>query len=124
MSEKVYSVESIRFSLNKAKPPQLIVQAIGTVPTSGWSNGRLEPVLHVEKPADGIQEFKFVATPPQSIVLQVLTPIEGIGGIPLQDWTIGIRVLALSNSREIAISDKNCFVEHYIAKDRDENVIV
>lgn len=103
MSE-VYSVQDVYFHINKSNPPQLIVHAIGMASTSGWSNGNLSPRQYVTPPADGIQDFDFVATPPTGIVLQVLSPIAGDGEIQLEDWMKGVRVHSKSNDMTVSLT--------------------
>lgn len=56
---------------------RIVIVAVGTVPTGGWSNPKLDPWLYVTPPPDGIYDFDFVATPPASgmIVTQVITKV-------------------------------------------------
>lgn len=109
--EEVYSVESVCFHINKSNPAQLIVQAVGTVNSSGWSGGTLEPATYIEPPQDGIQDFTFFAAPPSGIVLWIMSPITGDGGIELFDWVKGIRVTASGKSVVTMLDDTSCSVE-------------
>lgn len=102
---KVFSVESANFHINKTNPPQLVVTAAGHVNSSGWSFGRLIPWIYVDRPADGIQDFDFVATAPTGIVLTVISPISGDGSIELQDWMTGIRVHSSTSRIEVLFED-------------------
>lgn len=111
MEAKVYSAESACFHINKSNPPQLVVSASGQVNSSGWSNGRLIPWVYVDQPADGIQDFDFVATAPSGFVLWVISPIGGEGTIEMQDWMKGIRIHSSSNKIEVMLDDSSCAVE-------------
>ena len=72
---RVMSVTSVALQLRKSQPPQLVISVTGKVPTSGWKNGELLAWRYAVAPADGIQDFEFVATPPEGIVLTVVSPI-------------------------------------------------
>lgn len=106
MHAKVMSVESACFHINKRNPPQLAVRAIGQVNTSGWKGGELAPWIYVVQPADGIQDFEFIAIPPTGIVLEVITPIEGMVCGQMQDWMKGVRIHAATNHIEVLFGDK------------------
>jgi len=66
----IYSVEEVTLAFERSLPPNLIVTAVGTVSTGGWSNFRLSKIEHVTPPEDGIQEFSFDGTPPSGIATQ------------------------------------------------------
>lgn len=114
MEAKIYSVQTGCFHINKSNPPQLVVNAAGQVNSSGWSNGKLLPWVYVVPPADGIQDFDFVATAPSGIVLWVISPIGGEGTIELENWMKGVRIHTSSNSIEVMLDDKSCVVESRI----------
>jgi tetratricopeptide (TPR) repeat protein len=122
MSKSLVSrVDNVAILLTMRQPPHLIVTARGTVPTEGWRNAELLPYVYIEPPADGIQDFCFVAEPPTEFVAQVLTPIEatytidplsargvgislqGVGTSPL--WVRGVRVHASSNAKEAFVDE-------------------
>lgn len=90
------------FRLNFPPIPSLggriLVFAMGEVPTSGWSRPRLAQRFYVTPPADGIQEFDFLAEPPSGIVAQVVLPIAAQGIFSCPDWMTGIRVIGAQNS--------------------------
>ena len=109
--EEVYSVESVCFHINKINPPQLMVQAMGTVNSSGWSGGVLEPVQYIEQPQDGIQDFTFLAVRPSGTVLWVMTQIAGVGGIEQFDWVKGVRITASGKSVVAMLDDATCSVD-------------
>jgi hypothetical protein len=43
----------------------VIINATGTTNSNGWKNPRLEPVVYVQPPPDGIWDFSFVADEPE-----------------------------------------------------------
>lgn len=87
----------------KSNPPSLHVSADGYVTTSGWTCGMLMPREYVTPPADGIQEFDFVATPPDGIVLQVISKISASGVLPeMPAWVRGVRVVTATNKIDFA----------------------
>ncbi|EOU3287236.1 hypothetical protein ACNVJQ_005132 [Vibrio harveyi] len=111
MEAKIYSVSSACFHLNKSNPPQLIISAAGQVNSSGWNNGRLVPWIYVAPPSDGIQDFDFIATSPEGVVLWMLMPISGQGTIELPGWATGVRIHSSSNKVEVNLDDANCAVD-------------
>jgi hypothetical protein len=107
---KIYAVDEIETTLLKSNQPSLLIVCHGRVTSSGWSDPALSQYVYVSPPADGIQEFDFIAgrPPAGSIVLEVLTPVraeatlESIDlanywgpGLPLR----GVRVFAVSNAK-------------------------
>jgi len=111
VTEEVYSVDTVCFSINKCNPPQIIVQATGMANSSGWSGGTLEAAQYIEPPQDGIQDFTFFAEPPSGIVLWVMTPIAGVGGIEQFGWVKGVRVTASGKSIVSMLDDASCSVD-------------
>lgn len=57
----VKSVDARWLAMNKVS---IEINATGTVPTKGWENPQLIPVVYVVEPSDGIWEFSFVADGP------------------------------------------------------------
>lgn len=110
MSQSVSLVKSVCFSIDKSNPPQLAVNAIGTVNSSGWKNGVLVPVVYVVQPLDGIQDFHFVADAPAGIVLWVMSPISGDGKIELESWMKGVRIHSATNSLVVLLNEPACAV--------------
>ena len=101
MSRLVMRAVAIKdVALQKKNPPTLYVLAQGEVSSTGWNRARLEPRVYVTPPADGVQEFDFVAEPPDGIRLPVITPVLGEGCCPAADWLQGVRVYAETNTLE------------------------
>lgn len=97
--ELIMAVKSVTIGLLKRQPPIPFVAADGCVPTSGWTGGALAAHVYVNPPADGIQDFDFIATPPTGIVLPVVSPIAAppvlLENMPA--WLRGVRVHARDN---------------------------
>ena len=80
-------------------PHTVQVCARGTVPTGGWTNAQLRPVIYIQAPPNGIYDFDFVATPPTGIVPQVITPIKAMRmWTPAPAGLHGVRVKSAGNS--------------------------
>ena len=109
MSKHVIKVANVDLSLLKSNPPTLVISSGGFVSTSGWTNGRLEPRFYIDFPADGIQDFDFVADPPLGMALQVISPIVAT---PVE-WSDppaalkGVRVHSQTNSVESMLIDSS-----------------
>ena len=100
--ELIYSVKSVIAVAVQSK--LLLVAATGETRTSGWKNAALDPFMYFTPPADGIQEFNFVATPPTGISIPVLSPIavEYVWENPPK-WVKGVRVYSETNKKTAAI---------------------
>lgn len=120
MSQSVSSVKTVCFSINKSNPPQLAVNASGSVNSSGWKGGALVPRVYVMQPQDGVQDFDFVAEAPNGIVLWVISAISGDGCIELEPWIKGVRVHSATNSITALLNEAACAVgqgalsDHYL----------
>ena len=111
MSKHIMSVASVDISLMKSLPPILVIMSTGFVSTSGWQNGRLEPRFYIDFPADGIQDFDFVADPPEGMTLMV---ISGIAANPIEwenppESLKGVRIHSQSNFVEAKIGSAKSF---------------
>jgi hypothetical protein len=100
----VREVTAVEITYEKSNPPNLLVSAKGRVATAGYTNPRLDRVVYVAPPADGVQDLNFYADPPPPgrVVAQVLSEIEApvlrIERVP--DWVKGVRVRAQTNTME------------------------
>jgi hypothetical protein len=101
-TKTVLEVESMDMQVKESDPPHVRVKAYGTTRTGGWTNGRLEQIIHVAPPKDGMIELNFVADEPTGVSTDAITPIESaelnLGLVP--EGTKGVRVLAESNCVE------------------------
>lgn len=111
MSKPAMSVVKIDLTLLKSHPPQLVIVASGFVSTSGWKNGRLEPRFYINFPSDGIQDFDFVADPPDGMALMVISPIvaKPIEWASPPEYVRGVRIHSQSNKIEALIDNINSF---------------
>jgi hypothetical protein len=100
--ELVRTVESVEARWVKLNKVSILIDASGTTTTTGWTNGRLEPVRYVQPPPDKIWEFNFFADPPAGGSGDAITPIKAQS----YQWTnppgdvLGIRVVAATNKME------------------------
>ncbi len=92
--EQVLTVSQLQVKLSDH---QAKVYASGTVPTSGWANARLSPVVYKISPSDGIWEYQFIAEKPGGITRQTITHIHAEFSIDLHRQMRGIRVTAKEN---------------------------
>ncbi|MEH6741602.1 MAG: hypothetical protein V7695_24065 [Sulfitobacter sp.] len=111
MSTRIYAADMVGLSLEKSNPPNLLIEARGRTNTSGWTNVALSAHQYITPPADGVQGFDFVATPPlpEGFVLQALTKVSANTVIPQIDisnfWgpnlpLKGIRCYAQTNTKQ------------------------
>jgi hypothetical protein len=105
MDVKIYSVESAGFSIVEGMPAKLLVNAAGTVNSTGWTDGRLVPWMYTSKPADGMINFEFIAATPSGLAMLDMSRITGQGLVELDGWIKGIRVHASAGSLEFRLSD-------------------
>jgi hypothetical protein len=105
MMAQVYEVTAVDAFFNKTRPVEFVVTAEGTTRTGGYTNPRLERVIYVTVPVDGIQDYDFVATPPSGVSTDQITPIaaEDIWEDP-PSWVRGARVRSETNSMERVVS--------------------
>lgn len=110
---RIYSVESVSVTLLKSNPTQIHISACGKASSTGWTKAELSPWIYVMAPADGIQDFDFIAQPPTGISLPVLTPIAAEATTthdPANYWgegkpLRGVRIHAQTNAKEAQIGD-------------------
>lgn len=78
----------------------VLVWAVGSVNSSGWSDIRLVPHYYVAPPADGVWDFDLVGSPPTAPVLPIILPVTDCGIFAAPEWLTGVRVHAATNSLE------------------------
>ena len=97
----ILRVDTVTVDLEKTNPPQLTVQAEGQVSSLGWTAPKLSIYVYVVPPADGIQEFDFMATPPSGVVAPSTEKVKASYTIrDMPSWVLGVRVHASSNNVE------------------------
>lgn len=110
MSTRFYAVDRVFLTLEKSNPPNLLITAKGRVSTPLWSNPVLVAHHHISPPADAVQEFECIATPPPkgTALIQKLTEISSSTILPAVDidnyWgegqpLKGVRCLGQSNAK-------------------------
>jgi hypothetical protein len=104
MQARILEVTSA--SVVRVNGGSVFIVSEGAVTTSGWRNPELQPRIYLKPPSDGIWDWDFVATPPQGIVLQVITRIAAQSAhfVP-PGWMRGVRVHASSNAVESMLQE-------------------
>ncbi len=86
----------VKYVDEKINPPNLVVTAIGEVPTAGYQRPTLRRATYVVPPADGIQDYFLRATPPSGDAAQVVSKVKAKntwkGYAEKAPWIKGIRV--------------------------------
>lgn len=86
----VKKVVSARLTLTNGS---LTVNAVGEVPTAGFTKPTLTRVTYIKKPDDGIQDYTFRAVPPGGIVAQVVSQVEASDvWKSMPTWVKGVRI--------------------------------
>lgn len=107
--DSIFKVTDVQaFSINLPKPLDDIISinAVGEVPTTGWTALRLSQRFYVVPPADGIWDFDFIGDEPTGIVGQVVLPVAAQLVLPAPAWCKGVRVHAKSNDIVASLSGK------------------
>ncbi|CCE98518.1 hypothetical protein SFHH103_04027 (plasmid) [Sinorhizobium fredii HH103] len=111
---KVYAADELSLRITTTKAPWLLIAARGRVSSTGWHEAQLVAYMYLTPPADGVQEFDFIARKPDAgnVQLPVLSPISTELELPNVDvenyWGSsvplrGIRVYAVSNRKEVDV---------------------
>lgn len=89
---RIQKIKSAMIEIAKTHPPTLEIIASGIVPTSGYSNPKLDPYVYIHPPANGIWDFDFSVEQPNGPNPDVITEM-----IAKLDWSMpkdlkGIRI--------------------------------
>lgn len=106
MSSRIHRVDEVVVAATIAFPddtPNFVVAARGQAATPGWSNEHLSRHVYLTQPADGIQDYDFVADPPTGPTPDVLTAITVIELKSLPNWVKGVRIHSATNDKEYLI---------------------
>ncbi|MFN3652390.1 MAG: hypothetical protein ACK47B_22670 [Armatimonadota bacterium] len=104
--EPVYEVTKVELALRRTNPPTLDIRAKGRVRTLNWSDPELARRIYITPPADGIQEFDFVAAPPTGPTGPTVSPVDAVAEmLDLPSWLVGVRVIAETNSHEVPLPE-------------------
>jgi hypothetical protein len=74
--KRVPRIVEVTFELQTTEPPNLVVTAVGQVPTGGWTEVQLLRRAYVQPPADGIWEYDLLAKPPEGLATQVISKVK------------------------------------------------
>jgi hypothetical protein len=103
-TRKIYDVQEVRLELDRESTPALFLQASGRTRTTGYSNPTLVSLEYTQPPADGIQDYDFVAEEPGGLALQALTPIRAVVELDqVPDWFRGVRIHSETNQFEAVV---------------------
>lgn len=94
---KIYQVNSVSVTKQSETPLTLIIHAIGTASSTGWTNPALDGSGDAN-PGDAIFEYSFAAAPPAGIALQVLTPLSATLVVTPERSVDAVIVYARTNS--------------------------
>lgn len=89
----VPKILEVTYELRKTKPPTLVLNVVGQVPTGGYTEVRLERATYDKPPKDGIQDYYLKAVPPSGIATTALSEVKASdvwSEIPF--WVKGVRV--------------------------------
>lgn len=100
MAQLVNEIIVLEIELGTSNPPMVNIATIGQVPTMGWTDPELPARVYAKPPADGIQEFDFVATPPSQSEDNMTSDVAAQAYFVKPDWCIGVRVYAQTNQME------------------------
>ena len=92
----VAKILDAEYVAEKIQPPNLLVTATGEVPKAGYTKPTLIRVSYVTPPADGIQDYFLLATPPSGPAADVVSKVTARdrwkGFTDEAPWIKGIRV--------------------------------
>lgn len=89
----VSKILKVTHQIQESHPPNLVLNVVGEVPTSGYTDVQLLRMVYVQPPQDGIQDFYLKAIPPSGIAATVISQVTASKkwiGFPA--WVKGIRV--------------------------------
>jgi len=102
-SELVRTVDSVDARWVAMNKTSIIINAEGTTTTNGWKNPRLDPVVYVHPPQDGIWGFSFLADPPGA-ANEVITHVKATYQWENPPGDVkGVRVIAKTNKQTAPI---------------------
>jgi hypothetical protein len=105
---RVYKVNFAAAYIVASNPKSLVIFALGSVSSSGWTNPELVPWIYIVPPADGIYDFDMEATPPSGINTPVITPIAVGGLFPSPPKGLkGVRIHGTANEVVVLLDKRN-----------------
>lgn len=88
--------------------PKMLLQAVGEVLTSQWSDIRLVARAYAHPPQDGLWEFDFLGLAPRGEVVSAPLLVSASIDLAWPAWCQGVKVYAATNSetsRHVAWAD-------------------
>jgi hypothetical protein len=106
----VATILDVEFGIQKSLPPNLVVTAIGEVPTGGYGEPLLTRVVYSKPPADGIQDYVLTAVKPTGFVTQVISKVEASNTWKAYSeeapWLKGVRIHGVGDGVKEILLDK------------------
>ena len=78
--------------------PKMLLQAVGEVLTSQWSDIRLVAHAYADPPHDGLAEFDLLGLAPRGEVVSAPLPVSASIELAWPPWCQGVKVYAATNS--------------------------
>ena len=108
---RVAKILAVTHQVQTSQPPNLLITAVGEVPTGGWSDVVLLRRIYVAEPADGIYEYDLLAKPPDGPATQAFTQVKAanlwekidpakVKGIRVFGVDEGIKVVMFGKKKE------------------------
>jgi hypothetical protein len=107
----VGKILKVEYAEQESHPPNLVVTAVGQVPTGGYSKPALLRAIYKMPPEDGIQDYFLVAVPPSGPATQVISQVKASdqwkGYTKEAPWIKGIRVHGLGDGVVVKVFSKS-----------------
>ena len=109
--QRVAKILDATYQIETSQPPNLIVGAVGEVPTGGWTETQLLRRVYVTDPRDGIWEYDLLSKPPEGMATQVIQQVKATDRwekIPAEQLAKikGIRVFGLGEGVKTMMFEK------------------
>jgi hypothetical protein len=92
----VATILKVDFEVEHSEPSNLVMTAVGQVPTGGYTKPRLVRATYATPPDDGIADYFLLAVPPAGFATQVISEVKATdrwkGYTKAAPWLQGIRV--------------------------------
>jgi hypothetical protein len=134
--QRVQKIADVKPVFLRKRPPDLVVTAIGEVPTQGWSGTQLLPRCYLLPPADGIWEYDLIAQPPEGPAAEQVSQVEAThkwSNFALKGIIVGVRVYGVGRGvkecrfADVSItsrSQKRCLVIAPRFPSKDQRTLV
>lgn len=92
VAKRMEKVVGVKLAHDK-ESGKLVITAVAEVATAGYSQPTLTKVTYIKPPEDGLQDYYFMAVPPDGPAAQVISQLvarDTLTSVP--DWMKGVRV--------------------------------